>query len=64
MRHLLALLLIAANAFAVPQLINYQGQLATGINSTPDTTVAMTFTIYNASRAARPCGLRPIRPWS
>ena len=51
MRHLLALLLIAANAFAVPQLINYQGQLATGINSTPDTTVAMTFTIYNASES-------------
>jgi hypothetical protein len=49
MRSFIILLIAATHALAVPQLINYQGRL-TDIAGTPlDTTVAITFKLYNGS---------------
>lgn len=49
MKHLIAaLLVLSANVCAIPQLINYQGQLNSPSGTPLDTTVAMTFTIYDA----------------
>ena len=46
---IICLLLISASAvFAVPQLINYQGSLADESGTPLDTTVNITFTIYDA----------------
>ncbi|MCL4305155.1 hypothetical protein KJZ99_04525 [bacterium] len=52
MRHLLAILVVAANALAIPQLINYQGQL-NGTGGIPlDTTVSMTMRLYDGPGGA------------
>ena len=46
---ILALVLLSVSAaLAVPQLINYQGQLASPSGTPLDTTVSITFTIYDA----------------
>ncbi len=50
----LALLSLAFNAYAIPHLINYQGQL-TSLTGTPlDTTVTMTFTLYSTAAGGIP----------
>jgi hypothetical protein len=49
MKIVVALLFVAINAFAIPQLINYQGQLTSPTGSPLDTTVAMTFRLYPVS---------------
>ncbi|MBL0061281.1 MAG: hypothetical protein IPP40_07300 [bacterium] len=48
LRALVATLAIAAFA-AVPQLINYQGSLTTSTGTPLDTTVSMTFHLYDGS---------------
>jgi len=40
---------IVSAAFAIPQLINYQGQLADTSGTPFDTTVSMTFAVYNSA---------------
>ena len=46
MKYVLAIFLISLNAFAIPQLINYQGQLTSPTGTPLDTTVAITFNIW------------------
>lgn len=46
MKQFLAILFVTLNAFAIPQLINYQGQLTSPTGTPLDTTVAMTFRLY------------------
>ena len=46
-RVLIVLLLSATAAFAVPQLINYQGSLADSSGNALDTMISITFTIYD-----------------
>ena len=46
MKRLLLVLLLAANAMAIPRLVNYQGQLTSPTGTPLDTTVAMTFHIW------------------
>ncbi|MBK8128135.1 MAG: hypothetical protein IPK53_04075 [bacterium] len=48
MKKLFLVLVIAACAIANPLEINYQGQLTSPTGTPLDTTVAITFTIYNA----------------
>lgn len=49
------LVLLATNAIAeVPQMINYQGQLTDNAGVALDTTVSITFTIYDDSTSAGP----------
>lgn len=48
------LLLVSSNAFAIPQLINYQGQLTSPSGTPLDTTVSMTFTIWPTAVAGAP----------
>ena len=44
---LLLLLAMATSAVAIPQLINYQGQLTSPTGTPLDTTVSMTFRVYS-----------------
>ncbi len=46
MKKLLLVLLLAANAIAIPQIVNYQGQLTSPTGVPLDTTVAITFNIW------------------
>ncbi len=46
MKKLLLVLLLSANAMAIPRLVNYQGQLTSPTGTPLDTTVAMTFNIW------------------
>ncbi len=46
MKKLLLVLVLAANAIAIPQIVNYQGQLTSPTETPLDTTVAMTFNIW------------------
>ncbi|MCC6477490.1 hypothetical protein IT157_10595 [bacterium] len=45
---LFALLSVVISAFAIPQLINYQGQLTSPSGTPLDTTVAMSFALYDS----------------
>lgn len=44
-----ALLALSSAGFAIPQLVNYQGQLTSTSGTTLDTTVAMSFRMYGTS---------------
>ncbi len=48
MKLVVAILFVTLNAFAIPQLINYQAQLTHPDGTPLDTTVAMTFNIWTA----------------
>jgi hypothetical protein len=54
MKHTFLILIFAANALAIPQIINYQGQLTGTTGSALDTTVAMTFSLYGAPGGGTP----------
>ncbi|MCB1060947.1 MAG: hypothetical protein KDB65_11995 [Calditrichaeota bacterium] len=49
MKQILAVLCLAAQVVAVPQLINYQGELSDNLGAPLDTTVAISFVIYDAA---------------
>ncbi|MBL0061306.1 MAG: tail fiber domain-containing protein [bacterium] len=46
MKKLLLVLVLAANAIAIPQIVNYQGQLTSPTGTPLDTIVAITFNIW------------------
>ena len=54
MKRLLLVFIFAANALAIPQLVNYQGQLTSPSGTPLDTTVAMTFRIWPTPAGGSP----------
>jgi len=54
MKYILLCMIAVSNALAIPQIINYQGQLTGLTGSALDTTVAMTFSLYGAASGGTP----------